>query len=100
MAEQASRVTARIAALGAVSAKQQERIARDKRIGEAAVRLGTAIGKRDQAVADAELAAAAAIRAMVAEGVPLVEVPDWVGDVIKVGEVTRLAKLEPDRDAS
>lgn len=100
MGEQQSRVTARVAALGAVSAKQQERIARDKRIGDQAVRLATAIGKRDQVVAELELAAASAIRAMVAEGVPLVEVPDWCGDLVKPAEVARLAKLEPDRDAS
>lgn len=93
MGDQGKRVTARVAALGAVSVKQQQRIAKDKRIGDHAVRLATAIGRRDRAVTEAEQVAAAAIRAMVAEGVPVNEVPEWCGDIVQLADVTRLAKL-------
>jgi hypothetical protein len=67
---------------------------RAKRLEDLAVRVMTAIGERDAAVAAAEQRAGDALREMTTvEGVTLREAVEWCGDQIGVREATRLRRL-------
>lgn len=77
----------------ALLVKQREREAREKRLTGHAVAILTALAERDAAVAQAELAAAAAVHAMLAEGATASEISDWCGGQPDAKEVSRLAKI-------
>lgn len=77
----------------ALLVKQREREAREKRLTGHAVAILTALAERDAAVTRVELAAAAAIHAMLAEGATGTEIVGWCGGELDAKEITRLAKL-------
>ena len=99
MSRQAMRQVARRRVQEALAIKQKDREAQERRLQAAAVTVLTALAERDAAVVTAERAAAAAISAMVAEGLSLAEVADWCGG-LSVREVTRLSKDAAEAVAS
>lgn len=99
MSRQAMRQVARRRVQEALAVKQKEREAQERRLQTAAVAVLTALAERDAAMASAEQIAAAAIAAMVAEGLSLAEVADWCGG-LAVREVTRLSKVAAEAVAS
>lgn len=92
VSRQAMRQVARRRVQEALAVKQKEREGQERRLQTAAVAVLTALAERDAAMASAEQIAAAAIAAMVTEGLSLAEVADWCGG-LDVREVTRLSKL-------
>ena len=81
----------------ALLVKQREREAREKRLTGHAVAILTALAEKDAAITRAELAAAVAVHAMLAEGATGAEIVDWCGGGLDVKEIGRLAKLHDQR---
>lgn len=79
----------------ALLVRQREREDREKRIRDHAVTLLTVVAGRDAALAQAEQAAAAAIRAILAEGATPAEIVELSGGTLEAREISRLAKLVP-----
>jgi len=94
MGKQTIKQRARRAALDAQARLRAERTAREKRLGDLAVQVLTAVGERDAAVASVERRAGAALAEMTeVEGLTMREAVDWCGEQINVREATRLRRL-------
>lgn len=78
-----------------MAARQQERIARERRLAESAIEVLASLAERDQWVTELEVQAAAAIQAMTDEGLSLAEVGEYCGDEVDAKELARLVKLAP-----
>ena len=102
MSNQTMRQKARRDARTVTSRRRAALLERAKRLEDLAVEVMTAIGERDEAVAEAEKRAGAALHEMTTtEGVTLREAVEWCGDQIGVREATRLRRLTDDeRDVS
>ncbi len=73
---------------------RRERAERERRLEDLAVQVLTAVAERDEAVADTERRAGAALRQMTAgEGLTLREAAAWCGDRVSAREATRLRQL-------
>ncbi len=100
MGKQTIKQQARRAALDAQARLRAERAAREKRLGDLAVQVLTAVGERDAAVASAERRAGAALAAMTeVEGLMMREAVDWCGEQINVREATRLRRLVEETES-
>ena len=88
-AEQSVRRSARQAAVAAQARRRAKTAERDKRLEAASINLVVAVHERDAA----EHRAAAAIAAMVDEGLALADVVAWCDGETSLKEVTRLTKL-------
>ena len=94
MGKQTIKQRARRAALDAQARLRAERTAREKRLGDLAVQVLTAVGERDAAVASVERRAGAALAEMTeVEGLTMREAVDWCGEQINVREANRLRRL-------
>ena len=100
MSRQTMRQKARREARTVTSKRRAALLERAKRLEDLTVRVMTAIGERDAAVAAAEQRAGNALREMTAvEGVTLREAVEWCGGQIGLREATRLRRLaENDQD--
>ena len=97
MSQQTMRQRARRDARTVTSRRRAELLKRAKRLEDLAVRVMTAIGERDAAVAAAEHRAGNALREMTThEGVTLREAVEWCGNQIGVREAARLRRLADD----
>lgn len=100
MGKQTIKQHARRAALDAQARLRAQRAAREKRLGDLAVQVLTAVGERDAAVANAERRAGAALAEMTAvEGLAMREAVDWCGEQINVREATRLRRLVKETES-
>jgi len=94
MSQQTIKQRARRQALEVAAGQRRERAERERRLQDLVVRVLTAVGERDAAVAEAERRAGAALRQMTgAEGLTLREAVAWCGEEISVREATRLRQL-------
>lgn len=101
MSQQTIRQQARAAARDMAQRRRRERIERDRRLEDLAVRVLTAIGERDVAVAATERRAGAALREMTeVEGLNLREAVAWCDDRVGLREATRLRRAADDNPAS
>mgnify|MGYP006876583818 CR=1 FL=1 len=87
--EQSIRRTARQAAIAAQARRRAKAAERDKRLDAEAIRLVVALRERDSI----EQRAAAAIRAMLTDGLTLADIVTWTDGETTLKEVTRLAEL-------
>lgn len=85
------RQAARRAAREKQAKLRADRVAAEKRLGDLAVAAMTAVGERAAVVAEHDIKAGAAVRALVDEGLTYGEVREWMGEEISVREVRRLA---------
>lgn len=100
MGKQTIKQQARRAALGVQARLRAERAAREKRLGDLAVQVLTAVGERDAAVASAERRAGAALADMTeVEGLTLRQAVDWCGEQINVREAARLRRLVEETES-
>ena len=90
--KQSARQEARKKVQSAVAAKQAERLAKERRLSEAAIDVLTALAERDEVVTEKELAAGAAINRMVEEGLSLAEAGEYC-DGVDAKELSRLSRL-------
>jgi hypothetical protein len=77
----------------ALAVKRQERVARDKLLETAAVSLLTALAERDEAVAEAERVAVAAVKEMRGQGLSMAEVGEYCGGALDQKDLTQLGRL-------
>ncbi len=90
-AKQAARREQRAKVASKVAARVKEIADREKRIGEAAIDVVTALMERDEAVAEAEAKAGAAIQRMLDDQVPLSDIATYC-DGIDTKELSRLLR--------
>lgn len=98
MGNQDVRQDARRRAQEVLGAHQARRIEQERRLRDQAIVVLTMIGERDRVVADLEVRAGEAIRAMLADGLRLNEAAAWCAG-ISVKEIARLSRLAPDPDS-
>ena len=97
MSQQTIKQRARRQALDVAARQRRERAERERRIRDLVVQVLTAVGERDEAVAETERRAGAALRELtVAEGLTLREAAEWCGEEISVRDATRLRRLAGD----
>lgn len=100
MGKQTIKQQARRAALDVQARLRAERAAREKRLGDLAVQVLTAVGERDAAVASAERRAGAALAEMTeVEGLTMREAADWCGEQINVREAARLRRVVEETES-
>lgn len=100
MGKQTIKQQARRAALDVQARLRAERAAREKRLGDLAVQVLTAVGERDAAVASAERRAGAALAEMTeVEGLTMREAVDWCGEQINVRDAARLRRLVEETES-
>ncbi|RHW23727.1 hypothetical protein D0Z08_28375 [Nocardioides immobilis] len=76
-----------------VERRRRARIERERRIEDLAVQVVTAIVERDEAVAQAEQRAGAALRELTdVEGLSLAEAVEWCDEQVSAKEATRLRR--------
>lgn len=96
MSQQSRRQRARRAALSVTAKHRVRLLERAKGMEYLAVEVVTALGERDAALAETELRAGKALRAMTeGEGATLREAVAWCGDHVSMREATRLRALAP-----
>lgn len=76
----------------ALAAKRAERAEREKLLSDAAVELLTALAERDEAVAEAERVAGAAVKRMLDQGLTMSEVAEYCGGELDAKDLTRLSR--------
>ncbi len=96
MAKQSLKQQARRTVQEALAAKQKERAERDRRQGELAVEVVSALAERDEVAASCERVAAAAVRSLTGEGLTISDVAELCGEQVDVKELQRLARLESE----
>jgi len=77
----------------ALSAKQKERLERERRQAGLAVDVLAALAERDEAIQAAEQHAADAVRALLAERLGVAEIAELCGGQIGAKELARLSRL-------
>ena len=93
MAKQALKQAARSTVREALSVRQKERIERERRHGEWAVDLLSALAERDEVVEQTERAAGDAVVALLGDGLGVTEIVSLCGDQVDAKEIGRLAKV-------
>lgn len=97
MSQQTTKQSARKTAREMVERRRRARIERERRIEDLAVQVVTAIVERDEAVAQAEQRAGAALRELTGvEGLSLAEAVEWCDEQVSAKEATRLRRLLDD----
>lgn len=97
MSQQTTKQSARKTAREMVERRRRARIERERRIEDLAVQVVTAIVERDEAVAQAEQRAGAALRELTdVEGLSLAEAVEWCDEQVSAKEATRLRRLLDD----
>jgi len=95
MVRQGFKQDARRRVTEALSAQRKERLEQERRLADLAVDILTAIAERDEAVQSAELQAADAVRALLAEHLGIAEIADLCGGQVEAKELTRLSRIPP-----
>lgn len=100
MSQQAIKQQARRTAREMAVKRRTEREGRERRIIGLAERVMVVIGERDQAVAETEKRAGAALRESIeGEGLSLGEAVEWCAETVTVREATRLRRLAREPQA-
>ncbi len=100
MVRQGLKQDARRRVTEALSARQKGRLERERRQAGLAVGILTALAERDEAIQVAELQAADAIRALLAERVSVAEIAELCGGQLDAKELTRLSRISPGTAAA
>lgn len=100
MVRQGLKQDARRRVTEALSAKQKERLERERRQAGLAVEILTALAERDEAIQSAELQAAGAVRALLAERVSVAEIAELCGGQLDGKELTRLSRISSETNAA
>ena len=93
MGKQALKQAARSKVREALSARQKERVERERRHGEWAVDLLSALAERDQVIEQTERAAGDAVVSLVGDGLSVPEIVNLCGSEVGAKEIGRLAKV-------
>lgn len=93
MAKQALKLAARSKVREALNARQKERVERERRHGEWAVDLLSALAERDEVIEQTERAAGDAVVSLIGDGLSVSEIVSLCGDEVDAREISRLAKI-------
>ncbi len=100
MARQGLKLDARRRVTEALSAKQKERLEKERRQAGLAVDVLTAIAERDEAIQATEEQAAGAVRALMAEHLSVNEIAELCGGQVGAKELTRLSRISSETAAA
>ena len=93
MGKQSLKQAARSTVREALHVRQRERLERERRHGEWAVDLLSALAERDEVIEQTERAAGEAVVSLMGDGLSVTEIVGLCGDQVDAKEIGRLAKV-------